>query len=293
MKKFILTLSIALASVCSFAQNTYPWPSTGNVGIGTSTPAFPLDIQSTNAAGLRFGRSATDIGQIDFSNNDFNISSNTNNMRFNVPSGQVFSFSTGNVGIGTTSPAAKLQVGDATAQTTVGIFGNSAADKAPALAFVRTNGWYQTMPNTTDFSLGYNIASYSDANILAGSKFYVTSTGNVGIGTTDPDEKLTVKGNIHAAEVIVDPLSAIPDYVFEPEYKLMGLNELKTYVDKNHHLPYIPSAKEIEKDGIKVGDISMNLLKTIEELTLHVIELNNQVKAQNAEIISLKDQLKK
>jgi len=103
----------------------------------------------------------------------------------------------GNVGIGTTSPSCKLQVGDATGQVTLGIFGKSTtADVAPMLAFVRSNAWYMGMPSAAGFSLGYNIASYSDADILAGSKFYITSSGNVGIGTTSPGVKLDVNGDM-------------------------------------------------------------------------------------------------
>lgn len=274
----------------------------GNIGIGTTNPptvgdysVLALNGRHPSQGGyLSMMMNGNEVGAI-IANSQFNFQTASGiATQFYTGSNPTMQIaSNGNVGIGTTSPAAKLTVGDATAQTTVGIIGNSAADKGPALAFVRTNGWYQTMPNTTDFSLGYNITSYSDAAILAGSKLYVTSAGKVGIGTTIPDEKLTVKGKIHSQEVIVDAMTTVPDYVFEPDYKLISLTELKRYVDQNHHLPYIPSAKEIEKNGIQIGDMSMKLLKTIEELTLYVIELNNQVKLQTEKITSLEEQLKK
>jgi hypothetical protein len=63
-----------------------------------------------------------------------------------------------------------------------------------------------------------------------------------------------------------------PDYVFEPDYKLPELNELKAYVDKNHHSPEIPSAAAMAKDGITLGEMNMKLLKKVEELTLYLIE---------------------
>src|SRR5690554_4365854 len=81
--------------------------------------------------------------------------------------------------------------------------------------------------------------------------------GKIGIGTTAPDELLTVKGKIHTQEVLVDLDGAVaPDYVFEkyfngfseamPEYKLISLAELELFLKKNHHLPDVPSAKTME-----------------------------------------------
>ncbi|MFV1883187.1 MAG: hypothetical protein ACMZ7B_01660 [Balneola sp.] len=97
------------------------------------------------------------------------------------------------------------------------------------------------------------------------------SNGNVGIGTTNPDQKLTVKGKIHSEEVIVDLNVPGPDYVFEEDYDLTSLKELEAYIKANKHLPEIPSAKEMEANGIILGEMNMLLLKKIEELTLHAI----------------------
>ena len=97
--------------------------------------------------------------------------------------------------------------------------------------------------------------------------------GNVGIGTTQPDAKLAVSGQVHAQEVKVSVTVPGPDYVFEKDYKLTSLEEIKSYIDQNKHLPEVPSAKEMEKNGIQLGEMNMLLLKKIEELTLYVIEL--------------------
>jgi len=67
-------------------------------------------------------------------------------------------------------------------------------------------------------------------------------SGNLGIGTNSPDQKLTVNGIIHTKSVIVD-LSIVPDYVFRPGYKLPALAYVKNYLDKNNHLPDVPSSK--------------------------------------------------
>ncbi|MES2807005.1 MAG: pyocin knob domain-containing protein [Bacteroidota bacterium] len=108
-----------------------------------------------------------------------------------------------------------------------------------------------------------------NANYLA--KFTGTnSTGNssayddgakVGIGTNTPDEVLTVNGKIHAKEVRIDTSIPTPDYVFNKDYPLMSLTEVKNYIEKNHHLPEVPSAAEVEKDGLRLGEMNIILLK--------------------------------
>ncbi len=104
------------------------------------------------------------------------------------------------------------------------------------------------------------------------------SSGNVGIGTIHPDQALTVKGQVHSTSVLIE--STVPaDYVFNNDYYLRPLADVKTYVDKNHHLPEVPSAAEFKKDGMNVGDMNMTLLKKVEELTLYLIEKDLQIKA--------------
>jgi hypothetical protein len=100
--------------------------------------------------------------------------------------------------------------------------------------------------------------------------------GSVGIGTTTPSEKLSVNGNVRAKKVIVSQ-TGWPDYVFAPAYKLRPLNELAAFIQKNQHLPDMPSAKDVEEKGISVGDNQALLLKKIEELTLYVIDLQKQI----------------
>ncbi|WP_081623189.1 hypothetical protein [Empedobacter brevis] len=124
--------------------------------------------------------------------------------------------------------------------------------------------------------------------------------GNVGIGTNNPDAKLAVKGNIHAQEVKVD-LAVPADYVFQkyytgnsllnPSYQFKSLEEIKVFTAKNHHLPDLPSAKEIQENGLKVGEMNNLLLQKIEELTLHLIELNEQNKVQAQNIEELKQEI--
>jgi hypothetical protein len=73
---------------------------------------------------------------------------------------------------------------------------------------------------------------------------------------------------------------AVPDYVFDPAYKLMPLPELAAYVEKARHLPEVPSAHEITTQGIDLGGMQLQLLKKVEELTLYTIEQEEQVRKQ-------------
>ncbi|MEL4309060.1 hypothetical protein JMA43_13235 [Joostella sp. CR20] len=107
----------------------------------------------------------------------------------------------------------------------------------------------------------------------------ITQAGNIGIGTIKPDSKLTVKGNIHTQEVKVDLAGAVaPDYVFKDDYKLKTLDEVKAYINNKGHLPNIPSAKEMEEEGINLKEMNLKLLEKIEELTLYVIEQEKRIK---------------
>lgn len=104
------------------------------------------------------------------------------------------------------------------------------------------------------------------------------TAGNVGIGTTTPDEALTVDGKIHTREVRVDILAPfVPDYVFYDDYKLKSLEEVQNYIDQNGHLPNIPSAQEMEKEGMNLKEMNLKLLEKIEELTLYILQQEKRI----------------
>ncbi|MBV6644868.1 MAG: hypothetical protein KI790_05445 [Cyclobacteriaceae bacterium] len=99
--------------------------------------------------------------------------------------------------------------------------------------------------------------------------------GKVGIGTTSPSSKLEVNGTIRSKEVKVEA-SPWPDYVFFEDYKLMTIAETEAYIQQNQKLPDMPSAAEVETNGIALGEMNSKLLEKIEELTLYVIELKKE-----------------
>ncbi|GEM_PF-324551 len=132
----------------------------------------------------------------------------------------------------------------------------------------------------------YAIHSASDAD----SYF----EGNLGIGTASPDMKLTVKGKIHAQEIKVDLEGAImPDYVFEKSYPLKSLSEIEKYINQHKHLPEIPSASIVAKNGLYLKEMNLKLLQKIEELTLYTIEQEKQLEKHEKENVELKERLEK
>jgi len=100
--------------------------------------------------------------------------------------------------------------------------------------------------------------------------------------------KFAVSGNIIAEEIQVMERIHWPDYVFDVEYELMPLAELETEIETLGHLPGVPSAEEVEENGHALGKMDAILLEKVEELTLHLIEMNKQMEAQQAEIDKLK-----
>jgi len=119
---------------------------------------------------------------------------------------------------------------------------------------------------------------------------FIASDGNVGINTTSPASALSVDGTIFSTEVKVKSDVTVPDYVFEDNYDLMSLEEVEAYVKENKHLPEIPSASEIEAEGgMLMSEMTLGLLKKVEELTLHMIEM----KKENEELQKRIEQLEK
>jgi hypothetical protein len=125
---------------------------------------------------------------------------------------------------------------------------------------------------------------------------FIGRDGNISIGTTVASEKLSVKGKIRAQEVKVE-MNGWSDFVFAKDYKLPSLKETEKHIKENGHLPGIPSAAEVEKNGIELGDMNAKLLQKIEELTLYLIEMkkeNGMIRKDNeAKNKKLQDQINK
>ncbi len=237
----------------------------GYLGIGTNSPTSKLQIEGDvlikSGEKLSWGGTQTAIEGSTVSNKIAFFTNNTERLR--VDDG-------GYVGIGTTSPSNKLQIGS----NPTGYANND---------FVVSNGNGSTAihndPDNTYFYTNRAIALRPGGSIALWAK----ENGNIGIGTTSPTEKLSVNGNVLAKKVRVSINAADwPDYVFNTNYKLRSLGDLEAYIKSNNHLPDVPSAKEVATNGLDLGNMDATLLKKVEELTLYLIQENKE-----------KDELKK
>jgi len=185
---------------------------------------------------------------------------------------------TGNVGLGTLSPSAGLDIVKSfvsNQQKAMRLFYNGtwgSAEWASEYRFIdvssaESGSIFQL--NGSGLGIGFN-----PPNFQSPDKLYIN--GNVGIGTNMPTEKLSVKGNIRAQEIKVESANW-PDYVFTKDYRLTPLPEIEKSIAQLGHLPDMPSAKSVSEKGISLGEMNGKLLLKIEELTLHLIEQHKKL----------------
>ncbi len=130
-------------------------------------------------------------------------------------------------------------------------------------------------------------------SVLPSGTFDLTVYRGAVIGISAIDEKLSseyklvVAGKVLAEEVRVQSVDQWSDYVFEPDYKLRSLPEVASYIETHRHLPDIPSAAEVARDGIGLVDMQAKLLAKIEELTLHMIEQHRTIETLQRKLADL------
>jgi hypothetical protein len=332
MKKLFLLMAGIATSGSMFGQwsGTNPEWTLTNVGIGTTTPVTALTIQTaaTNN-GLRIIQTGTTASAMGL----FNSSAGAHNWAlFSTGSGNIqgagnFSIydytaardrffiqgTTGNVGIGTTNPQHKLHVHDGLIRVTgTNSFGG------PMIVF----GDSPTSPNNGTWGIEYVPAANGSPglnfwkpwpSVNSGNYYmFLSDNGRVGINTNNPTAQLTVNGNMvvgdpnvvcipnanyklfvqtgiltEKVKVAVNCSANWADYVFDENYCMNSLEEIEAYVAENKHLPNIPSADEMVANGLDVATMDAKLLEKIEELTLHLIQMNKrmaELEKQNAEL---------
>ncbi|QTA84071.1 hypothetical protein [Desulfonema magnum] len=149
-------------------------------------------------------------------------------------------------------------------------------------------GMYAGNDNSTgsgNVFLGYRAGE----NEAGSNKLYIANGDDPLIYGEFDNKLVAVNGTLKTQEVIVEN-DTWPDYVFKDDYRPMPLDELERNIKKNGHLPNIPSAEEVEKNGVSIGKMQTKLLQKIEELTLHVIEQNKRLDQQSRKLAQLQDE---
>ena len=190
--------------------------------------------------------------------------------------------SNGNLGIGTRNPESPLEIRQ-----------KEDPNRDRALVISEPNNSQKIYLHLADNASGeYGFFSLGGNTNLRGNGQVSSFDGPLGIGTTNVGSwKLAVNGAIRAKEIKVE--TGWSDFVFYDNYKLPTLKEVENHIKEKGHLKDIPSAEEVEKSGIFLGEMDAKLLQKIEELTLYTIAQEKKIKKLEKQNSKVEEQEKK
>lgn len=206
----------------------------------------------------------------------------------------------GKVGIGTTNPLSALDVNGTMKSRGIIVDGDLQLGDKGSMGDLGFHLWFNNKDDNTDpifisryntqqdaSELRVNIGDWNDNkdkfsigytginDSVYYPKFTVQSDGKVGIKTSNPQNELDVNGTIRANEILVS--SGWADFVFKEDYKLPTIEEVERHIKNNGTLPGVPSEKEIKATGANLAETDVLLLQKIEELTLYIIDLKQEI----------------
>lgn len=299
MKKLILTLG----AVCAYCAAAYSQTVNTNYPLSfysTGLTGLPMQAGVIYAENSTLQKGLVIQGPLDASSNKLPLSLG---WRGGGTPGLII-LGNGNIGIAQQAPGHKLTIyeGDSTRTNMLNLNhtavtnSNFLIGNAPANYPVTNQRSSNVVESYTDLHIsaantGKIFFETSRTNTVAPVKMVLDNAGNLGIGTQNTSSyKLTVDGAIGARKVKVTS-AAWADFVFDHDYTLLGIPELEAFIKEYRHLPEIPSAAEVTKDGIDLGEMDKKLLQKIEELTLYLIDANKQIKALEAKVEKLEEKV--
>lgn len=183
-------------------------------------------------------------------------------------------------GTGVTTPY-RLDVQSPTYQ--VAKFMNTTGSAMISLQNSSSDVWGLTTSGAGN-GLGVPSGTFYIESVGNGAKVAITKTGNLGVGTISPSEKVHVIGNVKvegklaAVEICANTTSSWCDYVFEPDYDLPKLTQVEAFIAKHKHLPDVPSEADVKANGYNLTKMDATLLKKLEEAYLYILDLEARVK---------------
>ena len=270
----------------------------GRVGFGTSTPVADLHVKSGNTPTLRLeqdGTSGFGAQTWDLAGNEANFflrdASNGSTLPFRVfpgaPSNAItIEASTGDVGMGTTSPDDELDIESSEATTDLRLTNTSGTGANWRL---RSNGV------TGQFVIQDVTSTDSPVKIAGGAgnnRIFVDATGAVGINTNTPDAGAALDVN---GAIFQRGASLHADYVFAPEYKLMTIEENAEFMWDQQHLPAVPK-RRVDEAGleiIEIGSHRQGMLEELEKAHIYIAQLHQGLRDKDSKLDALTDRLQR